>query len=124
MSEIIKREDIRVGDRIEAFVEENGILHERSGTVAQVSRDGLYTKEGGLIWNGGWYGSWQFRLLVRPKPPLPTTTGTIILAEMPLETVPLILRRDGVWDYLNGESFYATSFVQQHPWKLMKLVDA
>lgn len=124
----IEFDDIQAGDIIRVTYSASGVLVEHTGTVEAVNTlAGIaYTKESGHLWNSGWDTTKPvFKLIDRPKPPLPTEPGTVVLSWQPVELgeVPLILR-DGKWWYLNGESCYHVSSVQDRPWKLAKVVEA
>jgi len=123
MSTEIKFEDIQVGDVLRVVAVYEGVSTQRSGTVAKRSDYGVSTVEGGQLYYCGWAGKPTFYLIDRPKPPLPTEPGTIIIAEMPNETVTLILQTDK-WFSLDGEGYYSAEAVQKRPWKLAKLVEA
>ena len=79
--QMIKYEDIRVGDRIRVEWMVGDILRAETGTVAKIDRSGgLRSKEGRYI--GDSYinknGKSTITLLDRPTPPLPTEAGSVI----------------------------------------------
>jgi hypothetical protein len=121
---IIALADIHPGDIIKATVVSDGVLMERSGKVWSAGSDGLRTEEDGWLYNRGYAGKYVFDLIDRPKQTLPTEIGSLIIAEMPIETIPLRLGLDGQWWYLSSDSYYHANSVKNRPWKLAKLVDA
>lgn len=125
MTQYIKLEDIQAGDTIKVTESREGLVLERTGKVGAVNtlRGVISTEEGGTLWHHAWDGRPTFQLIDRPKPPLPSKDGTIILAYMPQEKRALVLRNGG-WEYLDGSSFYHGNAVKERPWKLLKLVEA
>lgn len=118
----IEFRDIQKGDVIRAEWTFQDIQLTRVGKADAVRNADWYTKLGAQLTQE--YRDAVYYLLNRQVSPLPTEPGTIILAYMPQEKVQLILRPNGIWDYLNGDSFYTAYAVSQRPWKLLKLVDA
>lgn len=125
MSTPIKFEDIRKGDTIRTTHTNCGVVSVKTGVVADLGRDVWWTAEGGGVASPYWSGEPTFELIDRPKPPLPTEDGTVIISNQPVELgpIPLVLQ-DGKWWYLNGESFYHANSVGNRPWKLAKVVEA
>ena len=83
--QMIKYEDVRVGDRIRVEWMVDDVLETWTGTVAKVDADGDFeSKEGRVIGisyikeniNDG--EKITITLLDRPKPPLPTEVGSVI----------------------------------------------
>lgn len=85
MSKQISFEEIRIGDLLGVWqtYEQKGIQYERTLTgVATYSSGGAwYTMGGGhLVAKDAWGKERMITLIDRPKPPLPTTPGTVFRA--------------------------------------------
>lgn len=117
----IRFQDIQPGDTIRAEWTFQDIQLTRVGKAYGLKNSDWYTELGTQLTQE--IREADYYLLDRPKPPLPTESGTIIIAEMPIETVALV-RRDDNWWSLDGEGFYATKAVAQRPWKIAKVIEA
>ena len=79
--QMIKYEDIRVGDRIRVEWMRGDVLETETGTVVKIDvSGGLRTKEGCYIGSShiNKNGKSTITLLSRPKTPLPTEVGSVI----------------------------------------------
>ena len=83
--QMIKPEDVRIGDRIRIEYMVSDILRSETGTVAKIDKNGDFrSQEGWFI--GPLYIKARIRkgeqiaitLLSRPTPPLPTEVGSVI----------------------------------------------
>lgn len=121
MSTPIAREDILFGDLIKVSYTSHGVTTDRTGVVALDSDDHLSTAEDAYLWSAYWKGEFTFYLIERPKPPFPTTTGSIIIADFgTLGTDQIILHERGRWEYLSGGP---ANLNRLKSWKLAKVVE-
>ena len=70
-------EDVRVGDTIERRGTSKGVTYSERGTVAKIDGAYLHAAEGGAVAHR--YGVGELLLIDRPKPPLPTEVGSVIV---------------------------------------------
>jgi anaerobic selenocysteine-containing dehydrogenase len=123
--DIIARDDIRPGDIIKVTSSGGGVLVTRTGTVApgQISHGVFRTAEGSVLWDGGWAGKYVFELIDRPKPKLPTTPGTLIIAKnMKYEEAEVtLIHRAQAWETLDGFSVYQSGQINE--WAPAKVVE-
>ena len=115
--QMIKYEDVRVGDRIRVEWMMRDVLETWTGTVAGVDKDGDFTSKDGwviglsyikeIINNGEQI---TITLLDRPKPPLPTEAGSVIHVSecrgIECDTLA-VLDRDGHWYTPTAVAYYS-----------------